>query len=585
MMTVIHRALLPSAVVAIMVLALHAQSQQPPRDTPAQRSGAPAPAAKISGTVVTADTGKPVKRARVFVAAPELPGGRAALTDDAGAFELSDLPAGRYSVTVSKNGFITLSWGQRRPLQAGTPLQLADGQQMKGVDFRLPRGGAIAGRISDEDGEPIPGASVRAMRYEYQQGDRRLVQAGAGQTDDKGQYRVWGLMPGDYYVTATARGFGGPPGLAGGRFGGPGGPGGGRFGGAGLFNSEEESVAYAPTYYPGVPSVADAAPVKIGVSQEALDVSFSLQLVRTARISGKVTNADGSPATNGTLTLTADAGSPAGGRGQMGINYGGRIQWDGAFSIANVPPGRYVLRARGGDEEQPQYAEQPLTVASGEVAGVVVALTRGATITGTVTFQAGQLAVPDPTSIRITAPPADQGQFAANAGRVEKDGHFTFEGVPAGLRFIRATGAPRGWSLKSALVGGRDIIDVPIDVRPGETVRDVSLVFSDTQTQLSGTVTTDRGAPVTDYTVLAFSTEQTLWRPQSRYIMTARPDQNGSYQLRGLPPGDYYLALVDPSEAGEWFDPSFLDAHRAGATHLSLGEGESKNQSFVARPF
>src|SRR5438270_4673039 len=206
-------------------------SQQPPRDTSAQRANPTLPSAKIAGTVVTADTGKPVKRARVLATAVELPGGRAASTDERGSYELSDLPAGRYSIAVSKSGFITLSYGQRRPLQAGTPLQLADGQQLKGIDFRLPRGGAIAGRIFDEDGEPMPGAAVRVMRYQYQQGERRLAQAGAGQTDDKGQYRVWGLTPGDYYVSAAGRGINGP---VGGRFGGPGGPagpGGGRFGG------------------------------------------------------------------------------------------------------------------------------------------------------------------------------------------------------------------------------------------------------------------------------------------------------------------------------------------------------------------
>src|SRR3982750_51950 len=166
-MVMIRRGFLPVALAALSSLCLHAldnptlQSQQPPRDTSAQRNAPATPTGKISGSVLTADTGKPVKRARVFASAAELPGGRAALTDDTGAFELNDLPAGRYSIAASKSGFITLSWGQRRPLQAGTPLQLGDGQQMKGVDFRLPRGGPIAGRIADEDGEPIPGAAVR----------------------------------------------------------------------------------------------------------------------------------------------------------------------------------------------------------------------------------------------------------------------------------------------------------------------------------------------------------------------------------------------------------------------------------------
>ena len=88
-------------------------------------------------------------------------------------------------------------------------------------------------------------------------------------------------------------------------------------------------------------------------------------------------------------------------------------------------------------------------------------------------------------------------------------------------------------------VNGRDTIDTPLDVRAGETIKNVSLVFTDQQTQISGTVTGDRGAPVTDYTVLAFPVDQTFWRAQSRHIMTARTDQNGSFQIRGLPPAEY----------------------------------------------
>src|SRR6185295_10331660 len=199
--------------------------QQPARDTPAQTKDVPPPpAGRISGRVLAADTGRPVKRARVFVTAAELQGGRGMLTDDNGVFDLTELPAGRYTLTVSKSGFVSLSYGQRRPLQAGTPLQLADGQQLKGIQFQLPRGSVIGGHVLDEDGDAMPGVIVRVMRYQYLQGERRLTPAGNAQTDDKGQYRVWGLMPGDYYVNALSRG--------GGNFGGPGGfPGPGGFGG------------------------------------------------------------------------------------------------------------------------------------------------------------------------------------------------------------------------------------------------------------------------------------------------------------------------------------------------------------------
>jgi len=560
-----------------------ARPQQPARDTPAQ-STTPAPSGRISGRVVTADTGRPVKRARVSLNAAELPGGRGMLTDDSGVYEITDLPAGRYTLNVSKSGFVSLSYGQRRPLQAGTPLQLLEGQQLKGVDFRLPRGGVIAGRVLDEDGEAVPGAQVRVMRYQYQQGDRRLMQAGSGQTDDRGQYRVWGLMPGDYYVNALTRlpGFG--PGGRGG--GGPGGPFAGRGGGGGAAffggaSDDQEQMNYAPTYFPGVTSVEQARPVTVGISQEVLEISFNMQLVRTSRISGHVMNPDGTPSTAGNVNLTNDG---AGRGGQIGANYGGRIQWDGAFTIANVPPGRYILRARGQDSETPQFAAQPISVNGSDLNDVGVILSAGATLTGTVTFSAGQTAAPDITQVRITAPSTDLGAFGPQPNaRVDKDGRFTLSGVPAGAHLIRSNGNVRGWSLKSVSVGDRDVTDTPIEIRSGQTLGNVAIVFTDKINEITGSITTSAGVPIPDYTVLAFSTDPSLWRPQARQIATTRPDQTGKYHLRGLPPGEYYVTTVDPTEQGEWFEPAYLDEHRAGASRVTLGDGDVKTQDFKVK--
>jgi Carboxypeptidase regulatory-like domain len=578
-------------------------SQQPARDTSAQSKDTPPPTGRITGRVVTADTGKPVKRARVFVTAAELPGGRGVLTDDAGVFDLTELPAGRYSLTVSKSGFVSLAYGQRRPLQAGTPLQLGDGEQLKGVDFHLPRGGVISGRVTDEDGEPVPGAMVRILRYQYLQGDRRLTPAGTAQTDDRGQYRVWGLLPGDYYVNALTRlpGFGGRafgPGAA------PGGPGGGGRGGRGgpsgpggdvgamvaavaggnvaaLFGGgdDQDAVNYAPTYYPSATSVNDARAVTVGVSQEVADINVGLQLVRTARIAGRVVNPDGTPSTNGNVNLMADGASGAAGR--IGMTYGGRILRDGSFTIANVPPGRYMLRARGDTSDTPLFGTMALSVDGSDMGDVAVVLSAGATITGTVTFQPGSNPAPEITQVRIGAPSTDQTAFGPQANaRVDKDGRFTLTGVSTGPHLIRPNGNTRGWMLKSVAMDGRDVTDTPIDVRAGQTLTNVAVVFTDKLTEVNGTITTQSGTPVPDYTVLAFATDPALWRPQARQIMTTRPDQTGKYRIRGLPPGDYYIAPVDPAEQGEWFDPTYLDAHRAGAARVTLAEGDVKTQDF-----
>jgi len=572
--------------------------QQPARDTPAQPS-TPAPSGKISGRVVAADSGRPIKRARVFVNAAELPGGRGMLTDDSGTYEITDLPAGRYTLNVSKSGFVSLSYGQRRPLQAGTPLQLLDGQQLKSVDFSLPRGGVISGRVVDEDGEAVPGATVRVMRYQYQQGDRRLTQVGTAQTDDRGQYRVWGLMPGDYYVNALTRipafggqmgpgGRGGPGGPAG-RAGGPGGRGAAMAGLAGgnvpqFFaggGDDQEQMNYAPTYYPGVTAVEQARPITLGVSQEALEISFNMQLVRTSRLSGHVTNPDGTATTAGNVNLVPD-GSGRG--GQIGQNYGGRIQWDGAFSIANVPPGRYILRARSGDSETPQFAMQPITLDGSDIDGLAVMLSGGATLTGTVVFNPGQSPAPDATQVRITAPSTDLSAFGPQPNaRVDKDGRFTLSGVAAGTHLVRSNGNLRGWTLKSVTIAGRDVTDTPIEVRSGQSLSNVTIVFTDKINEISGTITTTTGVPMPDYTVLAFPTDPSLWRPQARQIATTRPDQTGKYRLRGLPPGEYYVTTVDPAEQGEWFEPAYLDEHRAGASRLTLGDGDTKTQDFKVK--
>ena len=258
---------------------------------------------------------------------------------------------------------------------------------------------------------------------------------------------------------------------------------------------------------------------------------------------------------------------------------GARVQRDGSFSIANVPPGRYVIRARGDDTDPPQFATQPIVVADGDVSDVTVALAPGASISGTVTFQSTQSpTVPDVNQVRIAAPPVDFANVGPNpAARVNRDGTFTLDGVSAGSHWIRTQGGLRGWTLKSVTLSGRDIIDTPLDVRSGQTLSGVALVFTDKLSEVSGLLTDDQGQPITEFTVLAFNN---LWRPQARQIMTARPDQTGTYQIRGLPPGDYYVTAVDPTEQGEWFEPAFLDQHRAGAAHLTLGDGDVKKQDF-----
>ena len=561
---------------------LHGQAQRPARDTSAQVER-PQGTATISGRVVSADTGHSVKRVRIVASPREFRGQYSALTDENGSYEIAELPAGRYTLTASKAGFVTLSYGQRRPQQPGSPVQLGDGEELDRVNFNLPRGSVVAGRVLDEDGEPLALAGVLVFQYAYRQGQRELIPRGADRSDDRGQYRVFGLEPGEYFVSAQVpRSFtveggrgrqGTPPFAAGGGLLGLGRLGGG-LRGAGGDDEQAESIGYSATYYPGVTNLRDAIGITVGVGQEAAGVDFSIQLVPTAQVSGTVLDLDGGPAV-GTQVVLVPADGPSTLRG---FRLSGRAQPDGAFRVSNVPPGQYLVRARSQAQRgaSPLFASDQITVAGQDVSDLLLMLSPGANVSGSVSFETTTVAQPgDLTRIRVTAPSLDPVPFGGNTNaRVQGDGTFALSNVAAGARLIRANGLREEWTLKAVYLAGQDVIDTPLDFGGVRDVAGVTLEFTDRVSELSGIVFDEAGAVRTDLTVIAFPTDSSLWRPQARQIQASRPDQNARYQIRGLPAGDYWLVAVDLAQQGEWYDPRFLDRIRTEAERITIREGE-----------
>jgi hypothetical protein len=525
------------------------------------------------GRVIAADTGRPLRLARVSLTGGDLAGGRLVLTDDTGGFALDNIPAGRYTLTASKSGFLTLSYGQRRPFQSGSVLSVADGAEIKGVDFSLPRGSVIAGFVGSSDGDWLSGVTVRILREARSAGTPLLIPTGITQTDDRGAYRIWGLMPGEYYVTASLS-----PELA----------------TDPTINAQIVSVyvaasndnqehRYAPTFYPGTVSLNTAIPITVGLGQEVLDVSFSLQLLRMARINGHVLLADGNLARNGSVVLLGHGASAGHVIREM---LGSGIRSDGTFSIQDVPAGDYLVCARSDISGKAEFGSEVISVGDGDVATISLTLAEGATVGGRLVWSGTQSGPRiDPTRLQITAPMAETGVFAGpqRGVAVTPDGGFNLKNIPPGRHYFRADNISRGWALQSVLVDGNDIIDSPIEIRPGQILNDVTLVFTDRMPNISGAVLDQRGQPCTDCTVLAFPVNSQLWRSGARQIVTGRPDQYGHYQLQSLPPGDYYLAAVDLADGDAWFDPAFLERHRASAIRLSLAYGNSQVQNLTIR--
>lgn len=625
-------------------------ARQPARDntdqaTPKDGTGV------ITGSVVGSDTGRAVRRVRVSLAGGDLRSSRSAVTDDAGRFAFAALSPGRYTLNASKPGYVNVTYGQKRPGRPGTPIQLADGQQLTDLKMVLPKGGVLTGVVLDENGEPTPGTQVSAWRWEMRTGEKRLTQAGSDQTDDRGQYRIYGLLPGDYVVRATprnalgelrqvvqdvaqsvlgGRGGGGADALGalgqlmGGRGqaargAGPGGLGnlqqlmGGRGGQGGqamdllqglmgdTSGADDNGVAYAPVYYPGTTTSTAAATVPLGVSEERQSLDFQLQLVQTATVSGLVTSADGDLG-GVQLTLVNDTEQAIGG----GMNMT-RVQQDGTFSFANIAPGQYVLKARtrrGGQSgpggrggrgggapadlssapaapPEVLWGEVSVAVTGQAVTGVTVSLQPGMKVGGHLVFDGGAMPA-DLTRVRVTLAPAGSGgglDLAQNApAQVDASGRFTISGVSPGRYTLRVQGQVQSFTVRSAVTGGRDILDFPLEVKPNEDVADVTVTLTTQTQEMTGVLSDNAGSPATDYTVIVFPAEPQYWLPQSRRIVSARPGTDGKFYARNLPPGDYLMAAVTDVEPGEWFDPAFLAQLRAAAVRVTLNPGDTRTQ-------
>jgi len=542
----------------------------------------PAGTGVIAGRVVAADTGRALRHARVVAGG----GGRphAASTDEQGRYRITGLTAGSYIVSAAKSGFVDGAFGQRRSSGTGTPVELADAQQAANIDIKLARGGIVTGHVLDEEGEPLARAVVTVLRQQYVRGQKQLTPAGTDQTDDRGQYRVFGLPPGDYFVSANAGGIEqGVRQIL------------GDFGGA----QQPESSGYAPTYYAGVTSAADAARVKLAAAQEVTGIDFQIQVVPFATVKGVVV---GGSATVMLLSDEAGAGGLAGlagrgggGRGGFGPLLGGGLRAvtrpDGSFSIPNVAPGKYTIIARGdaGQNGPSRTAMQSLVVA-GEEVNVALNPSPGVQLGGTITFEAagsppasgfsGFRVMPVPLGA-VAALPGGRG---GRPGDITQNGQFTITDVTPGLYSIRAS-APRGWAMKAVFLDGREVTDSPIEVK-SENVTGLNVIFTDRISSLSGNVRDARGTPIGDVTVIAFPADDRLWMPQSRQILSARTDQAGAYRLASIPAGDYLVIALDDVEPGEWFDPAFLDQIRGRATKVKIEEGEQRTQDLkvLARP-
>jgi hypothetical protein len=528
--------------------------------------------ASIRGTVTTASTGAPVRGAIVHLMA-DGSGNRLATTDSEGHYELTNLPAGTYRLTVSRAGFSSLQFGQRRPFETPSQIELSEGERVT-ANLALPRAGVIYGRVLDRFGEPVAGTRVQALRARVVQGQRRMQVMGAGdQTDDTGAYRLYGLAPGDYFVAASV----------------------------GEVNAVRRDP---PIYYPGTPSFAEAQAIAVAAGTEVA-ADFQLAPIQNARVSGVVLNSAGAPV-EAQVGLVSDAVgtgpiTEANVLAASAFRLMGDSGPDGAFTIENVPPGPYTLTAslrmrvpdatllkdgRTGtvspdgrvtlDKQAleelvlrvPETASMPLVVSGADISDITLVTRTGGVLLAQFEADDGvSRALPASLSASVQHPGAAGGMSVMQTWR--GDGNFRFAGMSG--PFHLDVRVPEGWALSKILVDGDDVTDEPIDLKGRNA--SARILVTDRITTVTGQVQS-RDDTNTGNSVVVFPDDEAKWTYPSRYVRTARTDDRGRFQIVGLPPDQRYLALaLDYLEDGEEQDPQFLERIRGRATSFSLNTG------------
>lgn len=517
----------------------------------------------LRGRVFAADTGQPLRKAEVRINSTgplvngQRPLTRVAISDESGRYEFKELRAGRYGLMVQKSGYIPLQWGQQRPNDPGKQIDVLEGQTVEKVDLSLPRGGVITGRVLDEFGDPAPDVQVAAVRSQIVGGVRRLLTSGRiATTDDIGEFRLFAIAPGNYYLSATLRN-------------------------SNIGLDSDSRSGYAPTYYPGTADIASAQRLTIALGQTITDLTMPLQPVRTARVSGTAVNGEGQAVRGTVIAVTASTGGP-----MMFATTPGPIRPDGSFVINGLTPGSYTLQLQlalqnggglGSGTADAGYASADITIDGRDLAGIRLVATKRSTIAGRITVVGGDANGLRPATIRVGASPALGMVLGANAPPVALNSDWTFEAkARAGLVRLTLNGLQAPWSIKSIRQRGADVTDTGVEVRAGEDVGGIEIALTNRSTDLSGLAMNSRGDPVKDYWVVFFARDAAKRAPGSRFVRIGRANQDGRFRTTGLPPGDYLAAAFEMVDTSELTDPEFLERLESRAARFTLGDGETR---------
>ena len=533
-------------------------SQTPPAGAIDVNKPKPPPTAIIRGRITTFPDGVPLVRARVILSRPGVEHSWVTLTGDDGGYEITELEAaGDYMVSVSKTGYAPRMWGEHQLPTPPTPIKLGPAAVLTDIDVALVQQLWVAGKILDADGTPFAGAIVSALRPVFVSDRREMVTVAEIITNDRGEYRLFGLPAGQYFISAVDPAF-----LA--------------------TRDHLGPLVYAATFYPGVASPEGATRLTLEPGQPREDVDFSLHIVKPARVAGKITSYDNKQLAAGAVVMSPFRADKPASFTVTDVD----IRPDGTYEFANVPPGRFVIRSRGEIDREglALFAAFTLSVEGRNIAGVDMTLYPGARVQGLIEWTGKTPRPLDVSRVRVRAPMADGSLFGdALTGHITETNEFAIRGAMVGSHYLRLEGLPEPWSLDVVYFRGQNVTDIPLSFQFGEEVTSLRLVLTDVSTRIEGQLTSRPGDDFESYKIVAFAANQMHWKPGSRHVKLVRPDRAGRFRIHGLPPTVYYLVATRDVDESDISDPRVLDTLTASALVIRLDRGEHKREYLPVR--
>jgi protocatechuate 3,4-dioxygenase beta subunit len=518
------------------------------------------PSASIEGTVRRLGTGEPVYRARVILNAAAVAGvlrtdsQKAATTDKDGHFSFGNLDAGPYTLQVYANGYVRQTYGQKAQNQPGTPIVLNAGQQKKDVLFEVTPTGTITGRIFDFDNVPLPDADVVLERFSYDgNGERTPQVVQQARTNDLGEYRLFWITPGKYYLRAELTGTMVPP-----------------FRNPNQYLGVLEDVM-SSMYYPGANDLSSASEIEVLPGTQLSAIDLALVRTRVFTVRGRVVSAN-----PGTAFVSLRP------RRQSGPSRtpSASTKPDGTFEIRNVISGSYILQANGGGNIATALRNEIPVDVNGDTDSVVITLSPGFNLPFHVVFEdPSSVTTPDTlTNMRPNLRTVGNigGISAALSGLINQptiklDGTFTIFGVLPGTYqlFLGPLPSPDHY-IKAIRFGQTDALRDGISV-DGPPDSPIEVLIGSNAGKIEGTVVDNEGKPVQGAEITFIPNERTV----TSQFRQAGSDVNGHFTARGVFPAGYRLFAWDGIEANAYRDPEFIRRFEQQGKAVSIGEGSN----------